>query len=52
MNTLLFVWLGVGLPVFADLHFWQWRFYAVVVPAAVIDAWVKQRADRRSRGEK
>lgn len=30
------MWLGFSISVFSDLHFWNWQFYAIVVPTMVL----------------
>jgi len=38
------IYLGFALSVFADVHFYNWRFYAIVVPTIILIVW-SQKGD-------
>ena len=42
-------YLGCTLSVFANLHFYNWRFYAIVVPVITLVVWgYKERSNDKS----
>ena len=42
------IWLGIALGFIADVHFWQWQFFVVLVPMAVLDAWAHSWPEKRA----
>lgn len=34
---LLYIYLGIALNAFADLHFYNWQIYAILVPVAILE---------------
>lgn len=33
------IWMGIALNAFADVHVWDWQFYAIIVPNAILVGW-------------
>jgi hypothetical protein len=42
---LLYIYIGVALNIFADLDFLNWRFYAILIPIAILETFANYKPE-------
>lgn len=47
LKSLAYFYLGLSITVFTKLDFVDWRFYAIVVPFALLDCLSKNDCDEK-----
>ena len=40
---LLYIYLGIALEAFADLHFYNWEFYAILIPVTILETFANYK---------
>ena len=40
---LLYIYLGIALNAFANLHFYNWEFYAILIPVAILETFANYK---------
>lgn len=43
MNTIKYLYLGFALAVFGHLYLDNWRFWAILIPLAIMDSYIEQK---------
>lgn len=46
---LLYIYLGIALNAFANLNFMNWRFYAILIPVAIIESFINYKNDTHEK---